>query len=280
MSLEPRFSDDSAEDALSAESVLARSSRGGYDVRVYDSLDSTNAELKRLTAEGAPEGTVAIARTQTEGRGRMGRSFFSPAGTGLYMSLLLRPGGAAAESLSVTACAAVAAAEAIEAAVGMPAGIKWVNDVYLRGRKVCGILAEGSPDAETGRMSSIVLGVGVNLAAPEGGFPEVLRDTAGALAARSGGRISRSAVAAAFLDGFMGYYEDLGARSFYGPYVSRSMVIGKNVTVLLPGHEPVKALALGIDGDFSLRLRAEDGGILRLSSGEVSIRPDSGQGWD
>ena len=143
-----------------------------YYPQVFPVLPSTNDTVKALAAEGAPEGVVVLAEAQTAGKGRMRRQFFSPDGTGIYMSILLRPKLAAEDALFITTAAAAAVADAIEAATGENAGIKWVNDVYLRGLKVCGILTEGALGLEEGNLEYAVLGIGINAIAPQNGFPE------------------------------------------------------------------------------------------------------------
>ena len=129
------------------------------DVRFYDSIDSTNTALRALAEEGAKEGTVLLAAQQTAGRGRRGRSFYSPEGTGMYMSILLRPKAPAQKILRITPAAAVAAAQTFEEISGESANIKWVNDVYMRGRKVCGILTEASITGDGVRY--VIMGIGV-----------------------------------------------------------------------------------------------------------------------
>ena len=134
-------------------------------------MDSTNTLVKHLAEQGGREGMVVIAQHQTAGKGRLGRSFYSPKGTGLYLSILLRPKFSAQEALSITTAAAVAVAEAVDQVTGKEGGeakIKWVNDVYYRYRKVCGILTEASIDFETGGLHYAVLGIGVNLTPPPG----------------------------------------------------------------------------------------------------------------
>ena len=134
---------------------------------VVERAESTNTSLMRMAATGAAEGTVLLALSQSAGRGQRGRTFYSPAGCGLYMSLLLRPRMRPEDALAVTPAAAVAAAQAIEAAAGRPAGIKWVNDIQIEGKKVCGILTESASSA--GSLDCIVCGIGIDLCQPPGG---------------------------------------------------------------------------------------------------------------
>ena len=167
-------------DLLSAQGVERYLKTPGLRLQYVPSLPSTNTALKAMAADGAPEGTVLIAGEQTAGRGRMGRSFYSPPDSGLYLSLLLRPDMSAVEATRLTACAAVAVAETIEALSGREAQIKWVNDILVDGRKVCGILTEASVDCENGMMRHVIIGIGVNTHVPKTDFPEELRSIAGA----------------------------------------------------------------------------------------------------
>lgn len=262
----------SRSDVLSEAGVRRYLRTEGLRLRVYPTVTSTNTLLKALAAEGEPEGLVLLAGEQTAGRGRMGRSFYSPAGTGVYMSLLLRPKRLAAEVTGVTACAAVAVAEAIEAVTGRPTEIKWVNDVLLDGKKVCGILTEASMDWESGMMNYLVVGIGVNAVLPAGGFPEELRDLVGAVAPAGEIPDLRCRLAAEILDRMMAYYPRMEDESVYTAYKRRSLVLGKPVNLLSPGREPVPAEVLDIRRDFSLLVRLADGTVKTVNSGEVSVR--------
>ena len=203
----------------------------------------------------------------------MGRSFYSPPGTGIYMSLLLRPHTDAQRATLVTASAAVAVAEAIEQLAGEPVQIKWVNDVLFHGRKVCGILTEAAMDFESGLIDYVVPGIGVNTAVPAEGFPEELQGIAGAAFGIEQVPELRCRLAAEILNRFMGYYACLGSRACYEAYKSRSVVIGKDVQLLSPGKEALPARVLDIDEDFALVVRTKDGQVQRVNAGEISLRP-------
>jgi len=262
----------SGSDVLSAEGVGKYLTREQLSVQVYQSITSTNTVLKRMAAEGASEGLTLIAGAQTEGRGRMGRSFYSPADSGVYLSLLLRPDCSAEEATRLTACAAVAAAEAIEELSGLSAGIKWVNDILVAGKKVCGILTEASIDCESGMMNYVIIGIGINTRIPVGDFPEELREIAGAVFGNEPIPELRCRLAASVLNKLWGYYEQLGSNAVYEEYKKRSVVIGAPINILPRGKDPEPAIALDIAPDFSLLVRTEDGTVRRLNSGEISIR--------
>ena len=192
-------------DLLDAEAIAAarRSSTPALAIEVHEALDSTNRLAAERARQGAPEGTVIVAAEQTAGRGRFGRSFHSPRGSGLYLSVVLRPRLAYEDALLITTTAAVAVAEAIETLYpeGPAPRIKWVNDILLGGKKLAGILTEASLDMESGQIAAIVLGIGLNVYPPAGGFPEELREIATALRPAPEAQL-RSRLAAAILDAF------------------------------------------------------------------------------
>ncbi len=251
-----------APDAVKAELSPVTADR--TDIITKEITGSTNTDIKELAAKGAPEGTVIIAGGQTAGRGRLGRSFYSPQHQGLYLSLLLRPKLGIADALSITACAALAAAEAIESVCGCSAGIKWVNDIYVDGKKVCGILTE-SALSSGGEMSYAVLGIGINLSETE--FPVELREKAGSLG------ISpqlRPKLAADLIERFFGYYDALPQKLYLEEYRKRSILTGKTVEYKMGGIVHT-ALVLGISDDNTLIVSDEKGCELHLNSGEISV---------
>lgn len=240
------------------------------DLRVYDSVDSTNLVLRSLANEGAAEGTVVIAAEQTGGRGRKGRSFYSPQGTGVYISLLLKPRIAPDDATLITTTAAVAVSEAVEALSGEPAAIKWVNDVFLRGKKVCGILTEGSFDMESGQFEYAILGAGINVYEPDGGFPAEIREIAGSVLV-SPAPDAKNRVIAEYLNRFLPLYRELGNAATNAEYRRRSLVLGQMVNVLV-GDRATPARAIDIDERCRLLVEYENGRRETLSSGEISVR--------
>ena len=262
----------SVSDVLSAEGVARHLRHEGLTLEVYRTISSTNTVLKGRAAEGAPEGLVLLAEEQTAGRGRMGRSFYSPPGSGLYLSLLLRPEMQAVEATRLTACAAVAVAETIEELSGRDTQIKWVNDIFVDDRKVCGILTEASVDCESGMMHYVIIGIGVNTHVPAGDFPEELRGIAGAAFGSGPVPELRCRLAAGILDRLADYARDPAAPRVFEGYKRRSLVLGKHIDILSPGREPVSAEAIDLAEDYSLLARLPDGSIRRLSSGEVSVK--------
>ncbi len=244
---------------------------GVFDIEVHEQVISTNDLLKDLKAK---EGKVVVAQEQTGGKGRLGRNFHSPKGTGVYFSLLLTPAIAIDEATTITAAAAVAVSEAIEKLTGEDAEIKWVNDIYIKKKKVCGILTEGIFDMENRRLGQVILGIGINLTEPPDGFPADISSLAGGVFKEAESpKDSRNLLVAEVLFHFWTYYNKLQAKEFLPGYRNRSMVTGKDILILRGEDTPKKAKALDIDENFHLIVKREDGEIERISSGEVSIRP-------
>lgn len=259
-------------DIISRQSVEKHLGAGKdrFEVLVYKSIGSTNSEAKRLAAAGAKEGTVVISEFQSEGRGRRGRSFFSPEGTGLYMSIVLRPEISAVQSLYITTAAAVAVARAIETVSGRETRIKWVNDVYIGRKKVCGILTEAAFSMESGGLEYVVLGIGVNVRMPKDGFPPEIADIADAVFDEAPSDV-RSELAARIIGNFMDYYENLTEKPFLDEYRRRSIVTGMDVTAYTAASSE-NVHVLDITDELQLRVRTESGEEKLLSSGEISIK--------
>ena len=226
-----------------------------FGITVRKRVDSTNAEARRRALEGAPEGAVVVAEEQTAGRGRLGKTFYSPAGAGVYLSVVLRPRLQADAAQYLTCAAAVSCAQAIEAVTGEEALIKWVNDIFCRGRKVAGILTEGVVDMESGRFEHAVLGMGVNVRVPASGFPSEIADVAGEMLAR-----------------FWSLYENLPDRSFYDEYRRRCFLLGQPIVVTRNGSR-VRARAVDLTEDFKLVVELPDKTRRELPHGEVSTGP-------
>lgn len=243
---------------------------GRVQIEILPSVDSTNNYGKKLAAEDAPEGTVVISEQQTAGKGRLGRQFLSPPKTGLYMSLVLRPRFSAQESLSITTAAAVAVAQAVEEVSGREAQIKWVNDVYLEGKKICGILTEASLNFENGGLEYAVLGIGINVKEPEGGFPGELARVATAVFREECGDETRCRLAACVVNRFFAIYDQLPEKGFLEEYRRRSFLTGKEVTFTADGRER-NGLVEGIDDEARLIVTVE-GGREYFSAGEVQLK--------
>jgi len=237
----------------------------------FEELDSTNRYVKELAAGGAPEGTVVIANKQSAGRGRLGRSFFSPEEKGIYMSVLLRPDIALERAVLITSMAAVAVAGAIETVSGLDAKIKWVNDIFLNQKKVCGILTEAGINQNTGSLDYAVLGIGVNVGSMV--FPEELAGIATSVSNECGVEISKERLTEEILKELEVWYPSLWTGSFLEESKRRSILLGKEILVMDSqaecGFYPAKAVDLNELGNLVI----ERNGVRSiLNSGEVSIR--------
>lgn len=241
------------------------------DLTVLPTAPSTNALVREKANQGCPEGCIIIACEQTAGRGRYGRQFFSPVDSGVYLSLLLRPTAYSPQQATcLTAAAAAAMCQAIEEVTGQQPGIKWVNDIFLHGKKVCGILTEAAVGLETGTLNYMVLGAGVNLYPPAEGFPEEIQPIAGSVLERSCPE-AKNRLVGEFLNRFWDFYTHPECRTYLEDYRSQSLAIGQNVTVLSAGRA-VSAYAYGIDDDFRLLVRYDSGKTEALSYGEIRIQ--------
>ena len=266
---------ESAPDRLSRGEVLtALGDHPWRDrVRVLDTVDSTNNLCKVLAHEGAPSGTVILADHQTGGRGRMGRSFFSPPGMGVYLSVILRPETAPQNLLHLTCAFAAAMCDSVERTCGLRPEIKWTNDLISGGRKLAGILTELSIEAESGHVQYAVLGIGVNCCQGPGDFPPEVADKAGSLAMALGKSIDRNRLAAEMIRSSEELSRTLLSRKarWMENYRRGCVTIGKDVEVLRP-DKMEKGVALDVDDNGGLMVRYADGREETVSSGEVSVR--------
>ena len=219
-----------------------------WNVQSFPEVTSTNDVAKSQAAKGAPEGTVILADLQTAGKGRSGKQFHSPKGS-LYMSLILRPQLPLSDMMAVTACTASAVHQAL-AEFGITAQIKWVNDLFLNGRKICGILSEGSFNAELLQMDYLVIGIGINLR-PDPNLPEELRPIVTDLLTQTGQNVSRFDLAASILRQLDAFLPGLPQRTYLPVYTLHSMTIGRNVRVRGQAGEIV-AKAIGYTEDAGL----------------------------
>lgn len=259
---------DSIERDFSFEELLVKTEPR---VEVFDEVSSTNSLIKERARKGEEEGLVLVAKKQTAGRGRLGRSFFSPK-KGLYMSFLLRPKLSFKDALILTTIGAVAVVEAIKELTGKEASIKWVNDVYYNDKKVCGILTEAEADMENGFLSYAVVGIGINLTEPTEGVPEELKDIAGFLFGKEEApKDFMSKFCALLIKKFFYYYEKLPKKDFMNFYQSHQFLLNKDIFVI-SSEEKKRAKVYGVDDEARLLVEYEDGQREALFTGEVSIR--------
>lgn len=237
----------------------------------FNTVDSTNNYLKRQALLGAPHGTVAVADCQTGGKGRLGRSFQSPGGVGIYLSMLLRPDCPQEQLMHLTCAVGTAMCDALEEAAGVRPGIKWTNDLVCEKRKLSGILVELLNDTQ-GKLC-VIIGIGVNCCQQLTDFPEELLDRAGSLAMVTGRRIDRPKVAAAMMEALANMDRNLltGKEAMLEQYRRDCVTLGQKISVVR-GDEIRHGTALDIGDDGDLIVRFDDGHTEAVSSGEVSIR--------
>lgn len=234
----------------------------------FETIDSTNTRAKLLAAQGAPQGTVLVADHQTGGRGRLGRQFLSPAGTGIYMSVILRPGCPASELMHLTCAAAVAACDAVEQTAGFRPGVKWTNDLVHGGRKLAGILTELG-FGPGGTVAWAVVGVGINCLQTPEDFDPAIRDMAGSVAMFA--PCDRAALAAALARALTAMpLPDKAA--LLESYRRDCVTLGKEVSILRPGSPVRHGRAVDLDADGGLVVEFAPGVRETVASGEVSVR--------
>lgn len=238
-----------------------------YKVHTAETVKSTNSSVKALAKDGAPEGYVLVASGQTNGRGRLNRVFFSPKGTGLYVSILLRP-TFALSPYALTCLSAVALSDTV-LEFGVDCGIKWVNDIYVQTKKVAGILVESSMNQD-GSFLYAVVGIGVNLFPPIDGFPETIADKAAALFNIPYDEELRKRFLKRLLIRFKRYYDQLPEITFYDIYKDRMVGIGERVLVQEPDGMRY-GTSVGIDRQFRLIVRYEDGTEAAIDRGDVTL---------
>lgn len=256
---------------LSASGVLAHLGEeysAKLEVYYSPSVDSTNNQAKVACASGFTGNALFCASEQTAGRGRRGRDFYSPKDTGVYFSLLTSPSEDITSSVSVTTAAAVCVAKAIEELTGETPQIKWVNDIYLQGKKVCGILSEAVTDFETGSISNLVIGIGINVSTTQ--FPEEFEATATSL---NSGEVNQSELVARVVKHLLEYCESWDFSALLDYYKEHCLVLGKQVTYESKGvtHE---GTATDITNTGALVVKHSDGTTKTLDSGEITVRVD------
>jgi len=270
------LSEDS--DLLSAQGMLPFLDERVYpygekNIFAYKILESTNETAKQKAFEGAEAGTIILAEEQSKGKGRLGRTFFSPAGKGLYMSFILRPDFDTTKALRVTAATAVSVCRAIKKVCDIETQIKWVNDIFYDGRKVCGILTEAITNLETGQIDAIIIGIGVNCDVDLTEMPEEIRETAGSLSGVS----SRNRLAAEIINELMNILQNFDSEEYpeyMDEYRRRSLVLRKDIRVYkdISTDDFIDAKAVDISNDGGLSVIYSDGRKETLTTGEISIR--------
>ncbi len=250
-------------------SLLPKEIKERVNIHVHQSIDSTNQEAKRLLTQKLQQDTIIIAASQSEGRGRLGRNFYSPLNTGLYFSYIVTQVLSIKDALKITSSAAVATSRAIEEVVDAHIEIKWVNDLIKDEKKVAGILTEGVSNFESGKVESIVIGIGINLFPPKGGFPPELQDIATTLLDREEDIINNLSVS--LITHLHKILQDVHDPSIMDEYRERSCLLDTPITVIQHDNS-YPAYVIAIEDDGSLKIKDENNIEKVLNSGEISIR--------
>ena len=260
-------------DILSQAEILSsiRGSWAGREILYLDEVDSTNTAAKKAAENGAVHGTLVVSERQTGGKGRRGRAWDSPRGTGIFMTLILRPNMAPVHASMLTLVAALAVADGIRECTGAESLIKWPNDIVMSGKKVCGILTEMSADPDC--INYVAVGIGINVNMEE--FPEEIRGVAASIFTETGKKTKRSLLISAVMAAFERYYEvfmkTTDMSGLLEDYNGKLANCGRTVRVLDPAGE-YSGTAIGIDREGELLVEMEDTTVRRVLSGEVSVR--------
>ena len=254
------------DDVLNSELIIKHLDEPSlFKIECYDVLSSTNTIVKDRSLEN--EGLVVIANSQEMGVGRLGRNFFSPKNTGIYFSLLLKPTFSNEKTHFITSMAGIAVCRAINKLLGLSPKIKWVNDIYLEDKKVCGILTQGSFSLENNAPEYIVLGIGVNVYTPTEGFPKDIENIASGLLVQQQGNL-RNKLVATIINEFWVLYNNPNFSDIAIQYKALSFVLGREVTIL-SAQSTITAKVIDIDDECRLVVELEDGKIKKISSGEI-----------
>lgn len=235
------------------------------EIFVFEKIDSTNSEAKRRISDIGDAEAIFATLEQTAGRGRRGRSFYSPKESGLYFSIVLHPSLTLNDATSLTTATAVAVCEAIKEATKKDPKIKWVNDIFIDGKKVCGILTEAVSDFESGTVQAVIIGIGINLTTED--FPEDLQGIASSL----GTRVIRNALVADIFKRVRAICLSLPDKAFMNDYRKNCLVLGRSVNFEQNGVV-FNARALNVEDDGTLLVETDSSEIMRLNSGEISVK--------
>mgnify|MGYP003615794596 FL=1 len=261
-------------DIISPEIINEIIEKEGKNRRIqyFKRIDSTNKFTKKILMEGESYPDIIIANEQEQGRGRLGREFYSPKGTGIYCSFILDPFIKIENSILVTVAASVAVSRAIEKVTKKDTRIKWINDIYIDDKKVCGILTEAVTDFETGIIGKIILGIGINFNTPSESFPDEITDRASSVFMDDTFGVTRNQLIAQLIIEIDECMNDIENDEIIRYYRNKSLVLGKMLEITYFGQEkPIQGKAVDIDRNGFLIIETKNG-LLTLNSGEVSIR--------
>lgn len=236
---------------------------------IHDELPSSNTEAKKLALNGEKEFTAVIAKRQTQGKGRLGRSFISNSENGLYMSIILKPEISPCKCIDITVMAAVAVMEAIKKTSNALPSIKWVNDIYINDKKTCGILVEST--CENDKITNAIVGIGVNITPPQGGFDLEIKDIATSIFEEIAPRNYKEILCAQIINKIIYYYTNFDDKTYMNVYRKNSNIINEEVDIYI-GNEVVKGIAIDINDKAELVVKTENGDIRTFNSGEARVR--------
>jgi len=262
-----RLSKDS--NRLSAE-IISANLKEKVTVYVYDEVGSTNSIAKEMAAQNVKSGTAVIAESQTDGRGRLGRKFVSPHGTGIYMSIIIRPDFEIETAPLMTTAVAVAVAEAVEKLSGEKVSVKWVNDIYINGKKICGILTEASMGLEMKKLDYAVIGIGINVRSLKGKIDSELSGIASSIEEETGKILDRNILCAEILKNVSKRISSIETKDFLLEYRKRELLTGNMITYNINGSSE-QGFALGIDDNANLIVKDSQGNIRQLGAGEANL---------
>ena len=267
------YSLSSKNDLISAEGIsnYLKENHMSISIHTFKSVTSTNEIAKPLALEGAPHGTVVIAEEQTAGKGRMGRSFYSPSKSGIYMSIILRPNLKVCDSVLVTTAASVAICKAIENITNIKAQIKWINDIVINYKKVCGILTEAVTDFETGNIQHIIIGIGINFTTEKDSFPLEIQPIATSLFNKENCNTTRNHLCAEIINEILFMINEIKNYNFINEYKARSIILNEKISFTKNGATNF-GTAIDINDDGSLVVAKDNGETVILNTGEISIR--------
>jgi len=261
-------------DVISAETIRPSllAALQNLSIHTFKTIDSTNNEARRLSSKEAIKQGMVLSEEQTKGRGRLGKSFYSPSQTGIYMSFYLKPNLNMADATLVTTATAVAVCLAIEKLTTKKPQIKWVNDIYLGDTKICGILTEAISDFESGKVETLIVGIGLNVKKPSAGFPAELEAIAGFLTSSAEtANFDRNLLIAEIANQFYTIYQAIEERSFLAEYKKRCFVLGKKIT-FKERKQQFEAVPIDIDPQGGLVVQLSDGHQRTLSYGEIIMK--------
>lgn len=258
---------------ITKESIITHLDKtlADVDIHIFKTIPSTNDKAKEFALNGAKNGTVIIAEEQSAGKGRMGRSFYSPANTGIYMSIILRPKLTSMDSVLVTTAASVCICNAIYKTTGIQCEIKWINDIYINNKKVAGILTEASTNSQSGIIDYLILGIGINFNKPKDNFPNEIKNIATSLFDNDSNGKTRNILCAEIINSILNMIPNIKSYDFISEYKKRSTIMNKDIVYTISGNSFVGKV-IDINNDGSLIIKDKYDNMITINSSEVTIR--------